>query len=70
MKNEKGFVLVGLLIAVVIIAILVVIYYKGSGNGEKSQGEVGKEAIEETKRNNQLQLEQQIEIQNQINSIQ
>jgi competence protein ComGC len=67
-QNQKGFALIGLLIVVVIIAILFAMRYKKDKDGN-SPAKTGKEAIEQTKKNNQTQLEQQIEIQNTINSI-
>ncbi|MBI3231725.1 MAG: prepilin-type N-terminal cleavage/methylation domain-containing protein [Candidatus Doudnabacteria bacterium] len=68
-KNQsRGFALISLILAIVIIAILFGMYYQNSGE-KGSPAKTGQEAIEQTKRNNQLQIEQQIEIQNQINSI-
>lgn len=68
-SNQKGFALVGLLIVVAIIALMFVWYYRKDDGSKSSPRQQGQEAIEQTKRNNQTQLEQQIEIQNQINSI-
>ena len=68
-KNQKGFLLIGLLIVAAIIAILFVIYNTGSSGEKGNVKTTGQKAIEQTKRNNQTELEQQIEIQNQLNSI-
>jgi hypothetical protein len=68
-QPNPGFALIGLLLVVVIIAIMALAYYGKSNDGKASRAEVGKKAIEDTKANNQTQLEQQIEIQNQLNSI-
>ena len=67
-KQNSGFALIALLLAVAIIAVLFVMYYGGSGNG-KSVQQTGKNAIEQTKQNNALEIQNHIEIQNGLNSV-
>ena len=69
-KNyNKGFVLIFLLLAVVIIAILVTVYYGKSTNNKTFTREAGQSGIEQAEKNNQLEYKQQLELQNQINSM-
>lgn len=68
MKKEAGFVFLVLILSIVIIAILFTLYFTDSG-GKSSPAKTGQDAIEQAKSNNQLQIEQNLEIQNQINSI-
>ena len=73
-KNKKnseqaGFLLIILIISIAIMALLAALYYKDSAGEKTSPAQVGKKAIEQTKDNNLLQLNRQIEIQNELNSI-
>jgi Tfp pilus assembly protein PilE len=68
-RNNQGFALIALVIALAIAAIIFAMYYGGSGNG-KSVQKTGQDAIEKTKENNATQIEQHLEIQNELNSIQ
>lgn len=70
MKKHSGIALLGVLITLAIIAALVALYYGNSERGRQSSAQTGKKAIEETKQNNTTQIEQHIEIQNELNSIQ
>jgi len=67
--GNKGFVLISLIITIAIIAILTALYYSRSDNGKPSAKETGKKAIEDAKTNNALELEHQIQIQNELYSI-
>ncbi len=66
---NKGFVLISLIITIAIIAILTALYYSRTEEGKPSPRETGQKAIEEAKINNALELQHQIEIQNELNSI-
>jgi uncharacterized protein HemX len=68
-KTQNGFLLVALLIGVVIILIIVGIYYGGTKEERQSRARTNQQAIDQAKDINQNQLQQQIEIQNQLNSI-
>lgn len=69
-KNaSKGFMILGLIIAVVIIGILAALYYRRSSNSGPSAHETNQKAIEKAIENNALELQRQIEIQNELNSI-
>lgn len=68
-EKNKGFILITLIIALAIIAIWAAIYFGKSGGGQANIIQTGNKAIEQTKQNNALQNQGQIEIQNQLNSI-
>ena len=61
--------MVSLLLALVIIAILFAIYYGGGGKGQKSVQQTGKKAVEDAQNAKTLEIENNIEIQNELNSI-
>ncbi len=67
-KNQ-GFALIGLLIVVAIIAIVFVMYYGKSGDKTESVQQTGQRAIEKTKENNASEIQNHLEIQNELNSI-
>ena len=64
-----GFALISILLAVAIIAIMVALYFGKSGSNTASVRQTGQKAVDQTKENNALQLQQQTEIQNQLNSV-
>lgn len=66
-KNQ-GFVLISLILAIVIIAIIFAMYYGGSSSRE-SVKKTGDSAIEQVKLNNTSEIQNHIEIQNELNSI-
>ena len=66
--KQQGFVLLSLILAIVIIVILVVLYFKNP-SAEKSTFEAGQQGMEQAKQNKDTLLNQQIDIQNQLNSI-
>ena len=69
-KNQNdGFVLISLLLAIVIIAVLFAIYYGGSGSNSASMQKTGQKAIEQAKQNNAAEIQNHLEIQNELNSI-
>jgi hypothetical protein len=68
-KNNSGFLLISLVIALAIIAILFSLYFKKNDSEQASQMERGQQGIEDAKQNKELLIEQNLEIQNQINSI-
>ena len=67
--GNKGFVLISLIITIAIIAVLTALYYSRSESGKPSARETGQKAIEDAKANNASELEHQIQIQNELNSI-
>ena len=67
--KNSGFLLISLLIVVAIAAILFALYFKKSNNSETSTYQAGQKGIEQAKENNANQYQQQIEMQNEINSI-
>lgn len=69
-KNQnQGFVLISLIFAVAIIAVLYALYYKKSEHGGPSPAQTGQKAIEQTKENNSILLRQNLDTQNELNSI-
>jgi competence protein ComGC len=68
-KNNRGFVLITLLIALAIIMIWAAIYFGKSGRQNANTIQTGNKAIEQTKANNNLLLQDQIQTQNELNSI-
>ena len=68
-KQNPGFAFIALLLALVIAAILFTMYFSGSGSSGKSMQQTGQKAIEQTKENNASQIQQHLEIQNELNSI-
>jgi len=67
-KNNRGFVLITLLIALAIIAIWAAIYFGKSGGGTNIIT-TGNKAIEQTKQNNQLQQQDWQQTQNELNGV-
>jgi len=67
-QENQGFALIALLITLAIIAVWAGLYFNKSNN-KQSVVETGNKAIEQTKQNNTQQYENQIEIQNNLNSI-
>jgi Tfp pilus assembly protein PilE len=67
-QGNKGFAFIGLIIALVIIIIWASLTYKNSKDKQNVKRS-GSKAIEQTKQNNTKQYENQIEIQNNLNSI-
>ena len=67
--KTQGFVLISLLLAIVIIAILFAMYYSGSGSNKASVQQTGQKAIEQTKQNNATEIQNHLEIQNELNSV-
>lgn len=66
---EKGFAIISLILTLAIIIILVAVYYYGSGNNGSSAAQAGHKAIQQTGQNNKLLEDQNLEEQNQLNSI-
>ena len=70
-KQEQGFLLISAVIVLAIIGVILAIYY-GKENHSDSPAttiKTGQKAIEETKVNNSTQLQEHMDVQNQINSI-
>lgn len=60
--------MISLLIAVAIIAILAMLYFKKSDNTGKSTMQAGQQGIEQAKQNNSLEKQQHEQIQEQLNN--
>ncbi len=75
MDKQKGFALaglltlVGLIIVIAIIVIMFTIMYGKSENNPSSLLQTKKKAIEQTEQNNELLQQQNMEIQNQLNTM-
>ncbi|MEK7161290.1 MAG: hypothetical protein AAB729_01200 [Patescibacteria group bacterium] len=67
-RENQGFAFIGLIITLIIIVIWASLSYKNSKD-KQSVMKAGSNAIEQTKQNNARQYENQIEIQNNLNSI-
>lgn len=67
-QMNQGFAFIGLIITLIIIVIWASLTYKNSKD-KQSVMKAGGNAIEQTKQNNTRQYENQIEIQNNLNSI-
>ncbi len=75
MKNtEQGFVMIVLIIGIALMALMMGLYFTKNGSEPKSQYDTGQEAIEQAKQINQqgiersTQIQEQLEIQNELNS--
>ncbi|MFA5990719.1 MAG: hypothetical protein WC794_00525 [Candidatus Doudnabacteria bacterium] len=67
-QGNQGFAFIGLIITLIIIVIWASLSYKNSKD-KQNVTRAGSNAIEQTKQNNARQYENQIEIQNNLNSI-
>ena len=67
--QNRGFALIGLLVVIAIIAILFAMYYGKSGDKAESIQQTGQRAVEQTKKNNASEIQNHLEIQNELNSI-
>jgi NADH:ubiquinone oxidoreductase subunit 3 (subunit A) len=77
MKNtQSGFVMILLILGIALIGLIAGLYFTKGKDEEKSQYEQGQEAIEQAREINQqgiersMQIKEQLDIQNDINSIQ
>ena len=69
MKNQKGFLLISLVIVISIILVIAAIEFGKSKNSPGGVIQTGNKAIEQTKQNNAVLQQQGADIQNQINDV-
>jgi len=67
--GRDGFVLISLILAIAIIAVIFAVYYGGSGGNSQSVKKAGDNAVQQIKINNTSEIENHIQIQNELNSI-
>ncbi len=67
-NHKSGFALIALVIVLAVAAVVFAMYYGDSGSG-KSMQKAGQDAIEKTKENNALEIQNHMEIQNELNGM-
>lgn len=67
-QQNSGFVLISLLLAIVIIVLLYLYFHKSSGTDQSIQ-QTGQKAEQQVKANNAQMLQENIDTQNTLNSI-